>query len=197
MRSSALQSNLISVCIVGPEISQGKLSYHAHSPAERWGREVVLAIQWIVTKDIIIQRASEKVLPTSSQWMHACFQREDASQIRLNMILQAGVLIELKRTKMERDHASRYHINKSGFMGFEKLVTWLLQLMGVVPIDPSRKLYLLRTSKAFQSNDLICLQDLERLKGFCETLLDIIMKLNKSLLFWTNGEVRKSPLLHL
>lgn len=64
----------------------------------------MLAIQWIVTTDIIIQRASEKVLPTSSQCMHAWFQRVDDSQIRLNMIFQAGVLIELERTKMERDH---------------------------------------------------------------------------------------------
>lgn len=32
---AALRSNLISVCIVGPEISQGKPSYHAHSAAER------------------------------------------------------------------------------------------------------------------------------------------------------------------
>lgn len=53
MRSSALRSNLISVCIVGPEISQGKPSYHAHSAAAaepRGSEVVVLAIQWQVTK---------------------------------------------------------------------------------------------------------------------------------------------------
>lgn len=56
MRSSALRSNLISVCIVGPEISQGKPSYHADSAAEPRGSDVVLAIQWQVT-----HRAPEKV----------------------------------------------------------------------------------------------------------------------------------------
>lgn len=112
---STLRSNLISVCIVGPEISQGKPSYHAHSAAERWGSEVGSVGNTMEGDKInYTPRFGESSQCIGSAATAFLVPRVDDSQIRLNVIFQAGVFIELKRRRWREILLSHHWIEIYG-----------------------------------------------------------------------------------